>query len=95
VKLIKNNNMAIPITQRAKSPAKNTLIEAAGRMYKGTGLPPNPKIELEDEPERVEGPDMTKKTEETKVDDTTEETKVEDTNAPPPASTTPPATTAA
>ena len=79
--------MAIPITQRAKcSPGKNTLIEAAGRMYKDTGKPPNPKIELEDEPERVEGPDVTKKTEETKVDDTTEETKVEDTTV---ATTTP------
>jgi len=83
--------MAIPITQRAKSPAKNTLIEAAGRMYKGTGLPPNPKIELEDEPERAEGPDMTKKTEKTKVDDPP--TTVKDTTTP--ASTTPTGTTAA
>tara|TARA_B110000881_G_scaffold217774_1_gene235908 strand:+ start:657 stop:884 length:228 start_codon:yes stop_codon:yes gene_type:complete len=72
VKLIKNNNMAIPITQRAKSPAKNALIEAAGRMYEDKGKPPPPVIELEDKDEdENEGHDLTKTTEKTEVDSTT------------------------
>ena len=60
--------MAIPITQRAKSPAKNTLIDAASRMYDGAGKPPPPVIKLEKKEDKDEGQDITKTTEDTVVD---------------------------